>query len=91
MQNFWSHPVDTVRKLNVHKTFRRRPGRSIYDLYLRSKVIAAYSKEATKKVLKSLLFQLLGRKLKTPKYSDSVMKELDEFIDNDKFVTKTSF
>ena len=22
-----SHPVDTGRKLNVHKTFKRRPGR----------------------------------------------------------------
>ena len=24
---FTSNPVDTGRKLNVHKTFRRRPGR----------------------------------------------------------------
>ena len=23
----WRYPVDTGRKLNVHKTFRRRPGR----------------------------------------------------------------
>ena len=28
------NPVDTGRKLNVHKTFRRRPGRSIYVLCL---------------------------------------------------------
>ena len=25
-----SHPLDTERKLNVHKTFRRRPGRLMY-------------------------------------------------------------
>ena len=22
----WQYPVDTGRKLNIHKTFRRRPG-----------------------------------------------------------------
>ena len=27
MQKFTRFPVDTRRKLNVHKTFRRRPGR----------------------------------------------------------------
>ena len=27
MESFWRFPVDTGRKLNVHKTFRRRPGR----------------------------------------------------------------
>ena len=26
------HPADTGRKLNVHKTFRRRPGRLLNDL-----------------------------------------------------------
>ena len=29
------YPVDTGRKLNVHKTFKRRPGRSILVLCLR--------------------------------------------------------
>ena len=29
-----SLPVDTGRKLNVHKTFRRRPGRLLNVLYL---------------------------------------------------------
>ena len=24
--SIWGNPVDTGRKLNVHKTFRRRPG-----------------------------------------------------------------
>ena len=28
-----SYPVDTRRKLNVHKTFRRRPGRLLNVLY----------------------------------------------------------
>ena len=28
------HPVDTERKLNVHRTFRRRPGRILYALYM---------------------------------------------------------
>ena len=28
----FSYPVDTGRKLNVHKTFRRRPGRLLYVL-----------------------------------------------------------
>ena len=27
VSTFWNIPVDTGRKLNVHKTFRRRPGR----------------------------------------------------------------
>ena len=27
---FGDYPVDTGRKLNVHKTFRRRPGRLLY-------------------------------------------------------------
>ena len=28
------HSVDTERKLNVHKTFRRHPGRILYALYM---------------------------------------------------------
>ena len=31
--NFVALPVDTGRKLNVHKTFRRRPGRLLNVLY----------------------------------------------------------
>ena len=27
MRNKFSYPVETGRELNVHKTFRRRPGR----------------------------------------------------------------
>ena len=34
LQNIFAmYPVDTGRKLNVHKTFRRRPGR-FYTVYL---------------------------------------------------------
>ena len=33
---FTKTPVDTVRKLNVHKTFRRRPGRLLTVFYVRS-------------------------------------------------------
>ena len=29
---FWCYPVDTGRKFNVHKTFRRRPGRLLNGL-----------------------------------------------------------
>ena len=28
------YPVDTGRKLNVHKTFRRRPGRLMYAQFM---------------------------------------------------------
>ena len=55
------------------------------------KVIASYSKKATKKALKSLLFQLLDRKLITAKYSDNVMKEFEEFIDNEVVLHKDKF
>ena len=29
----WTFPADTERKLNVHKTFRRRPGRLLNFLF----------------------------------------------------------
>ena len=32
MHSELSHPVDTGRKLNVHKTLRRRPGRPLNGL-----------------------------------------------------------
>ena len=54
-------------------------------------VIASYSKGATKKALKSLLLQLLNRKLITAKYSDNVIKELEEFIDNEVVLHKDKF
>ena len=56
------------------------------------KVIASYSKEATKKALKSLLFQLLDHKLITAKYSDNVSrKSLKSSLTTKLFFIKTSF
>ena len=55
------------------------------------KVIASCSKKATKKAQKSLLLQLLDRKLITAKYSDNIMKELEEFIDNEVILHKGKF
>ena len=72
----------------MKKLFERSPLKQAVVRYCRifdPKVIASYSKEATKKALKSLLFQLLDRKLITAKYSDNVMKELEEFIHNEVF------
>ena len=66
----------------VKKLFERSPLKQAVVQYCRifdPKVIASHSKEATKKALKSLLFQLLDHKLITAKYSD-VMKELGKFI-----------
>ena len=55
------------------------------------KVIALYSKEVTKKALKSLLFQLLDRKLITAKYSENIIKELEDVIDNEVDLRKYKF
>ena len=33
MKIIFKHPIDTGRKLNLHKTFRRRPGR-LLNLYM---------------------------------------------------------
>ena len=51
----------------------------------------SYSKEATKKGLKSLLFELLDCKLITAKYSDNIMKELEELINNEFVLHKDKF
>ena len=78
----------------MKKLFKRSPLKQAVIGYCRifdSKVIASYSKEATKKPLKSLLFQFLDRKLITAKYSDNVMKEFEEFIDNEVVLHKDKF
>ena len=50
-----------------------------------------YSTEATKKALKSLIFQLLDPKLIIANYSDNVMKEFEEFLDKEVVLHKDKF
>ena len=78
----------------MKRLFERSPLKQAAVQYYKifdPKVIASYSKEATKKTLKSLLFQLLDRKLITAKNSDIVMKELEELIDNEVVLHKDKF
>ena len=78
----------------MKKLFERSPLKQAVVQYCRifdPKGIASYSEEATKKALKSLLFQLLDRKLITAKYSDNVKKEFEEFIDNEVVLHKDKF
>ena len=75
----------------MKKLFERSPLKQAVLQYCRifdPKVIASCSKEATKKALKSQLFQLLDHKLITAKYSDNVMKELEKFITRFEVSTK---
>ena len=74
--------------------FERSPLKQAFLQYCRifyPKVIASYSKEATKKARKSLLFQLSDCKCIFAKYSDNVMKELEEFIGNTVVLHKGKF
>ena len=76
----------TILAQMAKKLFKRSPLKTPVVQYCRifdPKLIASYSKEGTKKALKSLLFQLLDRK-----YSDKAMKELEEFIDNEVILHK---
>ena len=84
----------TLLKQMIKKLFERSPLKQAVVWYCRMfdpKVIASYSKEATKEALKSLLFQLLDCKLITAKFSDNVMKELEEFINNEVFLHQDKF
>ena len=78
----------------MKKLFERSPLKEAVVRYCRifdPKAIASYSKEATKKTPKNLLLQLLDHKLIMAKYSDSVMKELEEFINNELVFHKGKF
>ena len=78
----------------MKKLFKRSHLKQVVVQYCRifdPKVIASYSKEATKKARKSLLLQLLNCKLRTAKDSDNVKKELEEFIDNEVVLHKDKF
>ena len=76
----------------MKKLFKRSHLKQVVVQYCRifdPKVIASYSKEATKKALNSLLLQLLDCKLRTAKDSDNVKKELDNevVLHKDKFLS----
>ena len=70
-----AHPVDTGRKLNVHKTFRRRPGRLLNVLCtfnLRPVSTGHIKKEQIEKIklkIKSVTLRTIETEIEFVKYT----------------------